>query len=108
MWKKATGNITMRTAPNAGASNATINGANQYVLTGDVLDVDTLQNGFAHIVRLYRNDLLIELPPVAWAGTQYMQDTTYTPPAIPSTDDTVEIFINGQLKVSVTGKVTIS
>ena len=83
MYKKATGNITIRTGPATSYPNATINGVGQYVLNGDILEVSEIQNGFAHIVKIYRNDVSVEIPAVSWCGTAYLQDTTYTPPVEP-------------------------
>lgn len=86
MYKKATGNITMRTGPGTSYPNATIDGVSQYVLTNDILEVSEIQNGFAHIVHLWRADVLTEIPPdPVWCGTAYLQDTTYTPPESPAT-----------------------
>jgi GH25 family lysozyme M1 (1,4-beta-N-acetylmuramidase) len=80
MYKKATGNITMRVGPGTGYAPATIGGVTQYVLTNDIIEAGAIQNGFAEIKKLYRADVLTEIPPVAWCGTAYLVDTTYTPP----------------------------
>ncbi len=80
---KATGNITIRTGP--ALSYPIVSGPNQYVLTNDILEASEVVSGFAHIVKLYRNDTPVELPADAYCGTAYLTQTTYTPPAPPAT-----------------------
>lgn len=91
MYKRATGNITMRTGPGSSYPNAQINGVSQYVLNGDILEVSEVIGGWANIQKLYRNNVLTPIPPApVWCGTAYLVDTTYTPP-VPAT----EIHFNG-------------
>ncbi len=81
---RATGNISMRTGPGTSYPIAQLNGVNQYVNNGDIVEVDRGESGMAHIVKIYRNNVSIEIPPVAWAGTLYLQLTTYIPPTVPA------------------------
>jgi GH25 family lysozyme M1 (1,4-beta-N-acetylmuramidase) len=75
VFYKAIGNITIRTSP-----EITDNATGQYVLLGDIVESDVTQNGFAHILNIYRNDVKIVIPPVAWCGTYYLEITNYVPP----------------------------
>lgn len=75
MFYRATGNINIRTSPEV-ADNAT----GQYVLTGDIVESDVAQSGFIHIVNIYRNNVLVTIPPVSWCGAYYLEPTVYTPP----------------------------
>lgn len=102
MYKKAMGNISMRTGPGVGFPKAQINGVDQYVLTGDIIEVNQIQNGFAEIKILYRNDVIIATPPVAWSGMAYLVDTTYTPPQIPAgKPETVDIVLTAGSTITV-------
>jgi GH25 family lysozyme M1 (1,4-beta-N-acetylmuramidase) len=83
MYKKATGNISIRTGPSTSYPNAKLNDVPQYVLVGDVLEIGQVQNGFVEILKMYRNDVLIQIPPVSWCGNAYLQDTAYIPPVTP-------------------------
>lgn len=80
MWKEAVGNITIRTGPGATYSNATLNGVAQYVLNGDILEVSEIQSGFAHILRILRKGVPVEIPAVSWCGTAYLVDTSAPAP----------------------------
>jgi GH25 family lysozyme M1 (1,4-beta-N-acetylmuramidase) len=97
VWKKATGNITMRTGPGTTYPNAQLNGVNDYVLNGDVVEVSEIVNGFAHISRLFRNNVQEQIPAVAWAGTAYLVDTPAPtlPPTTPTLPDLPVTMILG-------------
>ena len=83
MWKKAIGNITIRTGPGTTYPNATLDGVSQYVKNGDILEVSETQNGFAHIVQIVRAGVVVDIPDVSWCGTAYLVDTTAPPPPPP-------------------------
>jgi GH25 family lysozyme M1 (1,4-beta-N-acetylmuramidase) len=84
MYLEATGNITMRTGAASSYPNATLNGVAQYVLKGDIAEVSETQNGFAHLVKLWRNNVLVEVPPdPVWFGTYWTKVVTFNPPDNP-------------------------
>ena len=79
MYYIATGNITIRSTPELTTSNRT----GDYVLAGDVVEVDASRetNGFAYLINRYRNNIKIPLPVGAWCGTFYLQEEPdFTPP----------------------------
>lgn len=90
----------MRTGPSTTASQAVLNGVGQYVLTGDVLEVASIQSGMANVTRVFRGGAFIEIPPVVWAGTAYMVDTVAPeiPPTEPAPDFIVAHFPDGTEK----------
>lgn len=74
---KATGNITIRTTPLISDTNKT----GEYVLIGDIIESDRSESGFAHIVKLYRQDHEVTLAGGDhWCGNAFLTATVYTPP----------------------------
>lgn len=84
VWKEATGNITIRIGPGSTYAKAKIDGVEQYVLTGDKVELLEESNGWGHISRIYRNDVPVDVAPISWCGTAYLKDTVYTPPVDPN------------------------
>ena len=90
-YLEATGNAYMKTGDAKSYPNAQINGVNQFVITGDIIETSerSVANGYSKISRIWRGGQQavneIELPPVAWFYDFYTKPSDFTPPVDPPT-----------------------
>ena len=87
MYYKATGNINIRQGP--GTSYPIVTSGETYVHTGDIIETEAPIGGFVRILKLYRNNVAMQVAPSAYCGTAYLTSTTYTPPPVSSASSSV-------------------
>jgi len=107
-YLEAVGNAYMKTGDAKSYPNAQINGVNQFVITGDIIETSerSAANGYSKISRIWRGGQQavneIELPPVAWFYDFYTKPSDFTPPVDPPTGGDVDFS-----KLVMAGRQTI-